>query len=361
MATLAMQSLGCEVAALNTVHFSNHTGYRQFKGTKSSAQEITNLYEGLRQSYLTDFDVLLTGYAPSATAVEAVGAIAMDLKKKASKQPGSFFWVLDPVMGDQGRIYVNEDVVPAYKALVPHADLILPNQFEAELLSGIKITSAENLVDAVTVIHRTYNVPHVIVTSVQLPGPPSSSASSVISLSTADNSSVSQDARPDNTLAVFGSTMRSDRSARLFKVEVPRLDCFFSGTGDMFGALMVGRLREAVFNDSPALRETASWISPDNVATTDLPLAKATEKVLASMHTVLEKTMIARNEELARYQNEDERNDVEFAHLPEEERKAALEKRARLRASKAAEVRLVRNVEHVRHPVVKFKVREWNQ
>ncbi|DAA79760.1 TPA_exp: Uncharacterized protein A8136_0533 [Trichophyton benhamiae CBS 112371] len=339
MATLAMQSLGCEVAALNTVHFSNHTGYRQFKGTKSSAQEITNLYEGLRQSYLTDFDVLLTGYAPSATAVEAVGAIAMDLKKKASKKPGSFFWVLDPVMGDQGRIYVNEDVVPAYKALVPHADLILPNQFEAE----------------------TYNVPHVIVTSVQLPGLPSSSASSVISLSTADNSSVSQDARPDNTLAVFGSTMRSDRSARLFKVEVPRLDCFFSGTGDMFGALMVGRLREAVFNDSPALRETASWVSPDSVATTNLPLAKATEKVLASMHTVLEKTMIARNEELARYQNEDESNDAEFAHLPEEERKAALEKRARLRASKAAEVRLVRNVEHVRHPVVKFKVREWNQ
>lgn len=40
--------------------------------------------------------------------------------------------VLDPVMGDQGRIYVNEDVVPAYKSLVSHADLILPNQFEAE-------------------------------------------------------------------------------------------------------------------------------------------------------------------------------------------------------------------------------------
>lgn len=35
-------------------------------------------------------------------------------------------------MGDQGRLYVNEDVVPAYKKIVPHADLILPNQFEAE-------------------------------------------------------------------------------------------------------------------------------------------------------------------------------------------------------------------------------------
>lgn len=83
--------MGVEIGSTD-YEIGNHTGYRQFKGTKSSAQEITTLYEGLRQSYLNDFDVLLTGYAPSATAVEAVGDIAMDLKKRASKRPGSFFW-----------------------------------------------------------------------------------------------------------------------------------------------------------------------------------------------------------------------------------------------------------------------------
>lgn len=40
--------------------------------------------------------------------------------------------VLDPVMGDQGRLYVSEDVVPVYRNLLRDADLILPNQFEAE-------------------------------------------------------------------------------------------------------------------------------------------------------------------------------------------------------------------------------------
>lgn len=35
-------------------------------------------------------------------------------------------------MGDQGRLYVNDDVVPAYKNIIRYADLILPNQFEAE-------------------------------------------------------------------------------------------------------------------------------------------------------------------------------------------------------------------------------------
>lgn len=42
------------------------------------------------------------------------------------------YTVLDPVMGDEGKIYVSEEVVPAYKSLLRDADLILPNQFEAE-------------------------------------------------------------------------------------------------------------------------------------------------------------------------------------------------------------------------------------
>ena len=35
---------------------------------------------------------MLSGYAPSAAAVEAVGAIGIDLQKKAENKPGSFFW-----------------------------------------------------------------------------------------------------------------------------------------------------------------------------------------------------------------------------------------------------------------------------
>jgi pyridoxine kinase len=70
----------------------NHTGYRQVAGTKSSAKEIHDIYQGLKQSYLTDFDVLLSGYAPSADAVQAVGVIARDLRTKTAMKPGSFFW-----------------------------------------------------------------------------------------------------------------------------------------------------------------------------------------------------------------------------------------------------------------------------
>ncbi|KAB8266450.1 Ribokinase-like protein [Aspergillus minisclerotigenes] len=336
MATLVMQLLGCDVAALNTVHFSNHTGYRQFKGTRATAEQITELYEGLCQSHLTDFDVMLSGYAPSAAAVEAVGAIGMDLQRKAEKNPGSFFWVLDPVMGDQGRLYVNNDVVPAYKKIIPHADLILPNQFEAETLSGMKISSLSTLAEAITAIHATYNVPHIIITSVDL--------------SKFTQSSSPQTTPPDS-LTVIGSTTRSDGSPRLFRIDVPALDCYFSGTGDMFAALIVARLREAVFAADPQLRTTKSWVSPDDVAATELPLARATVQVLASMHCVLEKTMEARDAEL---RAADIRGDE---LLGEEERL----KREHLRKSKAAEVRLVRNVQYLREPTVVFQAQEWRK
>ena len=114
----------------------NHTGYRQWKGTRVSAQEIADLWEGLRLSCLDDFDMMLSGYIPGAAAVEAVGRIAEELRRKEAA-PGRFFWVLDPVMGDNGSLYVARDVVPAYKKLLAHADLILPNQFEAEYASFV--------------------------------------------------------------------------------------------------------------------------------------------------------------------------------------------------------------------------------
>ncbi|KAL4866844.1 hypothetical protein BDV12DRAFT_172358 [Aspergillus spectabilis] len=339
MATLVMQSMGCEVAALNTVNFSNHAGYRQLKGTRATAEEIRSLYEGLCQSNLTDFDVMLSGYAPSAAAVEAVNAIGQDLKRKAADRPGSFFWVLDPVMGDQGRLYVNDDVVPAYKSIIDHADLILPNQFEAEVLSGIQINSLQTLAKAITTLHATYKIPHIIITSVQLS-----------KLSPSPENPPPDSTSTQNLLTVIGSTVLSTGKPRLFRIDVPAIDCFFSGTGDMFAALTVARLREAVFADPNSnLRNTRSWVSGDDVSPTELPLAKATEKVLASMHNVLEKTIEARDAELA----------ANASSVGSQGTEEELKKREHLRLTKAAEVRLVRNARYLRQPTVGFKAEEW--
>ena len=64
---------------------------------------MQDLYTGLKQSYLTNFDVLLTGYAPSAETVDAVGSIARDLKLKSSMKAGSFFWSKPMVLGQANK------------------------------------------------------------------------------------------------------------------------------------------------------------------------------------------------------------------------------------------------------------------
>lgn len=221
-------------------------------------------------------------------------------------------------MGDQGRLYVSEDVVPTYKSLIGHADLIVPNQFEAETLSGREITDLRSLTNAIEVLHQHYHIPHVVVTSITF----------------------ADDERMAGKIAVVGSSRTSIGGARMFVIQVPKLDCFFSGTGDMFAALMVVRLREAAI--AAGLLDTASWMSGDGVSPTELPLAKAVEMVLASMGGVLEKTMKVRNVEMSGFKAED---DVEG-------------KKRYLAQTKAAEVRVVRNVEMLRSPVVKYRAQQ---
>ncbi|KAK1600479.1 pyridoxal kinase [Colletotrichum navitas] len=336
IAVFTLQSLGCDVAALNTVQFSNHTGYRQWKGTKVSAQEIRDLFEGLKQSYLDDFDMMLSGYIPGAEAVVAVGDIAQELKRKrvATGTPGDFFWVLDPVMGDNGRLYVAEEVVPAYQSLIEHANLILPNQFEAELLSGVKITDMQTLQTAIRALHTRYRVPHVVITSVSLASPD----------------------HPPSHLSVVGSSMSpATGEPRLFKIVFPAMDAYFSGTGDMFAALMTVRMREAVIAASASvspdaaggegpLKDRASWLSGDEVGALELPLARAAEMVLASMHEVLTQTARGMHE-VVRAAGVDDTT---------EEGK----RRLHLLKSKSSELRLVRNLASLKAPVVEFRAKK---
>jgi pyridoxine kinase len=105
----------------------------------------------------------------------------------------------------------------------------------------------------------------------------------------------------------------------------------------MLAALMSFRLREAVF--AAGLQNTARWWTPDEVGATELPLARAAERALSSMHCVLERTY--------------ERYLVEIEGIKGE----SLE--AHLRRTKAAEVRLVSNAHVLRDPpdVEKYRAR----
>lgn len=70
----------------------NHTAYKQFRGRCVPVEEVEELYEGLKQSELNNFDMLLSGYAASKEMVAMVGKIARDIRRNTTLKPGSFFW-----------------------------------------------------------------------------------------------------------------------------------------------------------------------------------------------------------------------------------------------------------------------------
>jgi pyridoxine kinase len=169
-------------------------------------------------------------------------------------------------------------------------------------------------------MHTKYRIPHIIITSVDLHGLQ----------------------QPPSHLSVIGSTMTSECKARLFKITFPAIDCYFSGTGDMFAALTVARMREAVYHVD-GLKAVRSWVSDDSVEPLDLPLARVAEKVIASMHEVLSKTQQGLN---AAVEKVGEEIDVGTAEGMKE---------MHLAKSKAAELKLVRNLACLRTPHIEFK------
>lgn len=310
----------------------NHVGYKRFTGRKSTPEEVSDLYAGLKDAHLANFDVLLSGYCPSAALVEQIGLIARERKLQTATTPGSFFWVLDPVMGDNGRIYVAEDTVPAYRSLLKDADLILPNHFEAELLSGVTIKDTASIRQAVTVLHQTHRVPHILITSVRL--------------SSLETNSLDSSTSTSANLSVIGSTATSTHQPRLFRLTVPALPVFFSGTGDMFAALLVARLRQKTSEAN--LLETEHWRSSDDIPAEELPLAKAAEMVLASMHAVLKDTA-EHYEAVERELDDDDGGEVGNEGTGEDaEEEKGVERHLRL--TRAAEVRVVQNAGVLREP-----------
>jgi len=57
-------------------------GYTQWTGFRTTAEQVLDLFQGLQNSGIDNFQYLLTGYLPNAATVAAIGSIAEKLKKK---------------------------------------------------------------------------------------------------------------------------------------------------------------------------------------------------------------------------------------------------------------------------------------
>ncbi|VDN98371.1 unnamed protein product [Rodentolepis nana] len=174
-----------------------------------------------------NYDALLTGYVGDPNFLLKLAEIAKDIK---STNPQSRFYC-DPVIGDNGKIYVPEELISIYKEkILTIADVLMPNQFEAELLTGCKITDEQSAINCIDTLHSTYRIPTIIFTSTELPF---------------------VDEHGDALLATYISHQPKlaeerkcrqfsgdySREAQLVRALFPKLNATFFGTGDLFGSL----------------------------------------------------------------------------------------------------------------------------
>ena len=152
-AVFPMQRLGHEAWAVNTVEFSNHTGYGTWRGKALDTDLVSDLVGGLEdRGVLGRCQAVLSGYLGSA---EVSGAV-IDAVKKVKKENPAALYCCDPVMGDTGRgFYVKSGIPDIFKNdLVPIADIVCPNQFELEALTGINTQTIDNAVKAINMLHE---------------------------------------------------------------------------------------------------------------------------------------------------------------------------------------------------------------
>jgi pyridoxine kinase len=205
-AVFPMQRLGCEVWAVHTVQFSNHTGYGDWKGRVFDGPAIEEIVEGIAdRGVLPRCDGVLSGYMGSADIGNAVLAA---VRRVREANPDALY-ACDPVIGDVGRGVFVRPGIPEFmkEQAVPAADIITPNQFELEYLAHMETQTLDAVKEAVSRVQAT-GPRAVLVTSLH-----------------------TDDTPPDAIDMVAG------QGGRFWRVRTPKLSVTVNGAGDAIAAL----------------------------------------------------------------------------------------------------------------------------
>jgi len=221
-ATFPLQRLGIEVWPIHTVQFSNHTGYGQWRGRVFDADVIGELVQGIdERGVLGACDGVLSGYMGSAE----IGAAILDAVARVKSANPAAQYCCDPVIGDVGRGVFVRPGIPEFMAerAVPVADIITPNQFELEHLSGRPIATLRDALAAVEALQAS-GPQAVLVTSLHV----------------------------QETPAQAIDIIACDDNGR-WRVRTPHLPLQVNGAGDAIAALFFGHyLEDGLAGDATA-------------------------------------------------------------------------------------------------------------
>ena len=133
-AVFPLQRLGVEVWPVYTVHFSNHTGYGQWRGPLLAASDVREVITGIEErGAFPDVEAVLSGYQGG----EDIGDVILDAVARVKAANPAAVYACDPVMGNSKSGCFVHPAIPVLlrERVVPAADIITPNQFELGYLT----------------------------------------------------------------------------------------------------------------------------------------------------------------------------------------------------------------------------------
>jgi pyridoxine kinase len=248
-----LMRMGVEVWPVNTVNFSNHTGYETWRGPLLTAGDIADVVRGLdERGALSRCDAVLSGYQGRPDVTEVIlDAVAL----VKTRNPAAVY-CCDPVIGDVDRgIFVRAGIPELIRdRAVPAAQIITPNAYELEVITGRRTSGLDDVLAAAQAA-RALGPEVVLVTSVRPAGAASDTIDMV--LTTADGA---------------------------WSVATPALPQSFNGAGDLTAALFLAQLLES--GDAvAALARTAASVFGVLAATAaagqrELQLVSAQEEIV---------------------------------------------------------------------------------
>ncbi|QEE39196.1 MULTISPECIES: pyridoxal kinase PdxY [unclassified Methylobacterium] len=207
-AVFPMQRLGVEVWPVHTVQFSNHTGYGAWRGPIFEADMIRDVVRGIgERGVFPGCDAVLSGYMGSA----AIGAAILEAVASVRAANPQALYCCDPVIGDVAEgVYVRPGIEAFLRDhAVPAADILTPNQFELDRLTGLPSRTLPEAAAAIAALQA--RGPRVVLVT----------------------SALCADTPPDRIDLLAGA------EGRVFRVRTPRLAIAVNGAGDCIAALFL--------------------------------------------------------------------------------------------------------------------------
>lgn len=227
IAELAIQLHGLDIIAFPTVYLSAHTGHQPIHGTVIPQDLFDDLVIGIDALKMEEsIRGIITGYIGSLDILKSAAQYIYRLKKTYPQT----LYICDPVMGDNGGLYVEEEIAQSYlNDIIPICDILTPNHFEFEYIVGHPARKEGEALDLVLQNDILRNKT-IIVTSCEL--------------------DITAPDEIDTLIIKDGVCTR---------ITTKRINISTTGTGDLFTAILISRIARGK-DLFPAVEEATSII-----------------------------------------------------------------------------------------------------